>query len=268
MIKKIKNLTFFLFLLHLSSSNFAFGQQPPMGDPAAVMQQMFPGIKMGQLVGQIFTYKDGVKTPVPKLEVALIAFQGEKELLKLHKPVSEKGEFTFKNIFRDPQFYYIIGTVYEGKMYVYDRISLAASQEEYEVELQVGPGSPYEMVMPDSVPENSQTPTASDQSMPFVATNQTAPLSVKGFASQPHQKVSLLLVGIVFVFCGYFYWGWGKSGVSQVPLGNYGQKESDLMVLSWLREEYKKGQLPEDVFKVQEEKLLSKIKGYYTSANS
>jgi len=258
----MKKLMFIFFVLMQASIAQA---QIPQGDPSAMMQQLFPGMEMGKLTGEVFELKEGKKSPLSGQEIALIVFQGEDELLKLHKATDTAGVFEFKNIFRDPQFHYVIGTFYQEKMYVYDRISLEKAQETKHVELQVGNGSPYLIEMPKEEEINEQEPQM-DQAMPFNTSGEKADKSVRGLFREPHQKVSLALCMIVVLFCAYFYWGHGRKGVSKVALGNFDRKESNLMVLAWLRDEFKKGQLPEAVFKSQEEKLLARLKEFYISA--
>lgn len=234
---------------------------------SSTMKELFPGMEMGKMTGEVYLLSNNKKQFLPNQEIALIVFQGEDEMLKLHKPTDDKGQFEFKNIFRDPKFHYIVGTFYKDKMYIYDRISLEKNQELHHVSLQVGEGSPFLLnVTPEA--EKTQTKqgasTVTDQSMPFnMAESTNASHSVKGFLQEPYQKVVLALSLVVILFSAYFYWGRGQKGVSSTPLGNFDQKESDLLVLSWLREEFKKNQLPEDVFKAQEAKMLERLKQYY-----
>ncbi len=221
------------------------------------MEQAFPGMEMGELRGTVWVSDtEGNKKPLSHSEVALVVFHKGEQVLALHKPSDANGEFVFKNIFKDPSFEFAIGVLYEDSPYVMEGLHLEPYQDFLAVDLQVGEGSPY-LVPQNIVQEELKT----DLNMPPPSSTVKGSFSVSKAWGEPHQKMALFLSAMVVILALYF--GLKKKNHPSLVSQN-SPRENDLAILSWLREERRKGSVPENVFKIQEEKILERLKKYYT----
>ncbi|HSA60478.1 MAG TPA: hypothetical protein VLJ37_12435 [bacterium] len=201
----------FLLLLLSFPKGGAQAQQPMGGmaegmPPMAQMPQ-FQGMQMGVFDGTLVEMKGGgKKAPVPGQTVAIVVFQNGQRVLMLNKKTDEQGRFQFKNIFMDPSFSYLIGTMWNGKLYEMTDLGLKEGEKERKIELSVGEGSPYWVT--DVKPPQEEPAEAEAEALPqgpsdLMRASSPPPASAEGAFSvgsyweYPYQKIALVLSGIV-----------------------------------------------------------------------
>lgn len=179
-----------LFVFILAASFNVQAQPPPS------MQEVFPGMEMGELRGNVWTTDArGTKKFLSNFEVALVVFHNGQQVLALHKPTDAEGAFTFKNIFKDPSFEFAIGVLYEDKPYVMEGLHLEPQQDFLKVDFPVGEGSPY-LVSQNIIDEETKT----DLNMPPPSSTVKGSFSVKKIWGEPYQKTALFLsLGVVLL---------------------------------------------------------------------
>lgn len=118
-----------LFLLMVSSIAFAM---PPAGTDAAAMPP-HSKTEVGEIHGTLT--KDG--KPQSGKQVVIQVQQDGQTLLTLPKTTGPKGEFVFKNIFRDPQYSYTLLTEDDGKIYQEGPLKLTAKQDVLKVRFEI-----------------------------------------------------------------------------------------------------------------------------------
>jgi hypothetical protein len=97
---------------------------PGMGAPADG-QPPHSQVEVGRIEGTLL--KDG--KPQAGKDVVIQVEQGGQTLLTLPKKTDEKGQFVFKNIFKDPQYHYFLLAEDGGKVYRHGPLQLTGKQE-------------------------------------------------------------------------------------------------------------------------------------------
>ncbi len=140
--KKIISL-FFMSLVLLQFAGPVSAQTDPSAQPHSGGAMPDMG-KTGIIEGTVFSSSmRGQKTPVAGQEVSMLIFNNGQQVLMLKKVTDEKGVFTFKNIFMNPEFAYGFGTMYQDNLYVFPRLSLKEGEDVKKIDFQIGDGSPY-----------------------------------------------------------------------------------------------------------------------------
>lgn len=75
---------------------------------------------------------------IPEHAVLLNVFHKDQMVLQIPKKTDSEGKYQFKNIFRSPDFHYIISAEYEGKLYGTKPISLDPKQSLIQLDLNLG----------------------------------------------------------------------------------------------------------------------------------
>lgn len=138
---------------------------------------------VGQLEGTLT--KNG--RPQAGKEIVIQVQQGGQTLLTLPKKTDEKGQFIFKNIFRDPQYSYILLTEDEGRVYHYGPVQLTGKQDTLKVAFAIAPENAVEMNAAPMPPES-----------PRMMPHEKAPAQW-----QSQQMVSIVLACLVLVVMAY-----------------------------------------------------------------
>lgn len=73
--------------------------------------------------------------------VSLEVFHNRQPVLKIPKKTDSAGNYQFKNIFRSPDFHYIVSSEYEGKTYSTEPASLGNKESPLLLNLNLGKGS-------------------------------------------------------------------------------------------------------------------------------
>jgi len=113
----------------------------PGGDPMAeVAKQVSPhsgqAVETGVIEGVL---KNGNK-PLAGAKVMIEVVEMGEVILTLPKTTDEKGAYTFKNIFKTPDFAYSVSTEFEGKVYRAGPVSLKPGESMKRLDLLVGAG--------------------------------------------------------------------------------------------------------------------------------
>ena len=186
--KKIVIALCFVSLLSLKVQ----AQQPPPH-----MDSVMPGVEKGILDGVLVVSDEGKKEkPIPNQAVVLMVFQNGERILMLNKETDAAGKFQFKNIFKDEQFEYALGTMVEEQPYLMSGIRMNKSQESLQVRFVVGKGSPYKIDRAASEHEHEEASPGSMQGM-NAASNTRTPLTAQSFWAKSYQKMAIILAGIV-----------------------------------------------------------------------
>lgn len=168
-------------LLFLASWAYAQGMPPGMAEAAG--QPPHSKIEVGQLEGTLT--KDG--KPQAGKEIVIQVQQGGQTLLSLPKKTDEKGQFVFKNIFKDPQYSYLLLTEDDGKVYRHGPLQLGSKQNSLKVAFAIRPENAVEMNAPSMPPES-----------PRMMSQGKAPGQW-----QREQMVTIVLAGLVLVVMAY-----------------------------------------------------------------
>lgn len=179
--------------------------QPVSGEP---MMQMPDMGKTGVVEGTVFTVDGlGQKKPVVGQEIKMIIFNNGQQVLMLSKTADEKGQFSFKKIFQNPEFEYGFGTFYEENLYVLPRFSLADGEDVKKIAFQIGAGSPYfrdmaSMGIPSDASEvlPSMPQPNGGTEMPSSGEKQNHDTSW----SKPYQSLAVVLGVLVAIAAAYF----------------------------------------------------------------
>lgn len=157
------------------------------------------GIVLGRLV---LVDENQKKTPLPGANVGIMVFHRGERVLMLDKTSDDQGNFIFKNIFRDPDYAYSLGSIYQDVLHVFPRFSLAADQEEHRVEFLVGPGSPHVL---GNVEQMLQAKNAKKTSNFREGTGEVvkASYTAGSFLENEHQKVAVILSALVLFFAAF-----------------------------------------------------------------
>lgn len=170
----------------------------------SLMANILPDVKRGFFRGRVyFQDEKGGKNYLDAQTVALMVHEDGKQVLMLDKKTNEKGEFEFKNIFRDPRFQYALGTSYNDQLYVITGLSLGEDEESREIDFLVGGVSPY-LVDLEELHSQGAGSSSVDVGMPSSVLLQKAPFSVEGGILYPYQKIALALCGMVLSLAAYF----------------------------------------------------------------
>lgn len=169
-----------LIMLFASWAN-AQGMPPmPAGDAA---QPPHSKMEVGQLEGTLT--KNG--KPQAGKEVVIQVQQGGQVLLTLPKKTDEKGQFIFKNIFKDPQYSYTLMTEDDGKVYRHGPLQLTGKQTTLKVAFAIKPEAAADLHAEPMPPE-------SPRAMP----HNKAPDQW-----EQQKTVSVLLAGLVLALMAY-----------------------------------------------------------------
>jgi hypothetical protein len=103
---------------------------PPSASPD---QPPHSKMQVGEIHGTLL--KDG--KPQAGKQVVIQVQQDGQTLLTLPKTTGPKGEFVFKNIFRDPQYSYTLLTEEDGKIYHEGPLKMGAKQEVLKVRFEI-----------------------------------------------------------------------------------------------------------------------------------
>lgn len=216
-----------------------------------------PGLETGEIVGTLFYIdKKGVKKPLGSHKVAIVVFQNNQRVLMLHKDTNEKGIFGFKNIFKNPAYSYALGVLYEGKPYLLGSLQLKKDESKRVVEFRVGEGSPHLMEGMPPVREKVSSPSTVSFMAPPSSTV-AGSLSVPSVIAYPYQQIAVILVVLVLIFAGYFYFSEPKKSV----VGE--SKESLLLALKTLRHSHEEKEISKAEYQKQEKRLLDLLQKYY-----
>lgn len=215
-----------LFVLLLSVGGAQ--AQPPMegmaeGMPPMAQMPQFQGMEMGIFDGTLVETKGaGKKAPVPGHAVAIVIFQNGQRVLMLNKKTDEQGRFQFKNIFMDPSYSYLIGTMWNGKLYEMHDLKLKKGEKVRKIEFLIGEGSPHGAadVSPPLEEPVEAAPQAPVEPAPearppgpsdLMRAAAPAPGSAEGAFSvgsyweHPYQKIAIVLSGIV-ALAALYHW--------------------------------------------------------------
>lgn len=140
-------------------------------------------MEVGQLEGTLT--KDG--KPQAAKEIVIQVMQGEQVLLTLPKKTDEKGQFVFKNIFKDPQYSYILLTEDDGKVYRHGPLQLTGKQNVLKVVFAIKPEAAVDVGAQSLAPDN-----------PRAMPHGKAPDQW-----QQQQTVSIILAALVLAFMAY-----------------------------------------------------------------
>lgn len=170
-----------LLVLFLASWAQAESLSPGMAEAAGLP----PHTKMevGQMEGTLT--KDG--KPQAGKEVVIQVQQDGQIILTLPKKTDEKGQFVFKNIFKDPQYSYLLMTEDDGKTYRHGPLQLSGKQDTLKVVFAIKPEAAADMnaaPMPPESPRATSHGKAPDQ-------------------WQQQQTVSVFLAGLVLALMAY-----------------------------------------------------------------
>lgn len=167
--------------------------------PPHAMPDVPTGIVLGRLV---LVDENQKKTPLPGANVGIMVFHRGERVLMLDKTSDDQGNFIFKNIFRDPDYAYSLGSIYQDVLYVFPRFSLAPDQSEHQVEFLVGPGSPHVL---GNVEEMLQAKNAKKTSNFREGAGEVvkASYTAGAFLGDEHQKVAVILSALVLLFAAF-----------------------------------------------------------------
>lgn len=173
-----------LTLLIMLVASWAHAQgMPPMNAEASGQTMPHSEMKVGQFEGTLI--KNG--KPQAGKEIVIQVKQGGQVLLTLPKKTDDKGQFVFKNIFKDPQYSYLLMTEDEGKLYRHGPLQLTEKQDSLKVTFTIKPENAADMNAEPMAPE-------SPRAMP----HDKAPDQW-----QQQQTVSLVLAGLVLALVAY-----------------------------------------------------------------
>lgn len=159
----------------------AQGMPPIASDSAA--QPPHSKMETGQLEGTLT--KDG--KPQAGREIVIQVQQGGQVLLTLPKKTDGKGQFIFKNIFKDPQYSYILLTEDDGKIYRHGPLQLTGKQDALKVVFAIKPEAVVDMDSQPMAPDN-----------PRAMSHGKAPDQW-----QQQQTISIVLAGLVLAIMAY-----------------------------------------------------------------
>lgn len=172
-----------LTLLLLVFSSLSFAQPPGMADAAG--QPPHSKMQVGEIHGTLL--KDG--KPQAGKQVVIQVQQDGQILLTLPKTTGPKGEFVFKNIFRDPQYSYTLLTEEGGKIYQEGPLQMTAKQEVLKVRFEIAHVHSAEMNAESLPPES-----------PRMMAQGKAPDQW-----QQQQMTSIVLSAIVLIILAYVF---------------------------------------------------------------
>lgn len=172
-----------LTALLLFLASWAHAQGMPTGMAEAAGQPPHTQMDVGQLEGTLT--KDG--KPQGGKEIVIQVQQGGQTLLTLPKKTDEKGQFVFKNIFKDPQYSYILLTEDGGKVYRHGPLQLSGKQNALKVAFAIRPENAVEMNAQPMPPES-----------PRMMSQGKAPGQW-----QQQQTVTIVLAGLVLAIMAY-----------------------------------------------------------------
>ncbi len=162
-------------------SSVAYAMPPSGGETSGAP----PHTKMdvGQMEGTLS--KNG--RPQVGKEIVIQVQQGGQILLTLPKKTDEKGQFVFKNIFKDPQYSYFLLTEDEGRVYRHGPVQLTGKQDTVKVVFAIKPENAIEMNAAPMPPES-----------PRMMSHEKAPGQW-----QQQQVMSIVLAGLVLALMAY-----------------------------------------------------------------
>lgn len=169
---------FLALILLVSSAAFAM---PPAGDEAGAPPHS--KTEVGEIHGTLM--KEG--KPQAGKQVVIQVQQNGQTVLTLPKTTGAKGEFVFKNIFRDPQYSYTLLAESDGKIYHEGPLTMPAKQDVLKVRFDLNPEHSTEMNAESLPPES-----------PRMAPHAKAPNQWQG-----QQLTSIILGALVLIVLAY-----------------------------------------------------------------
>lgn len=137
-----------LVMLFISTSLFAADAPPGMAEAAGMPPHS--NVQVGEIHGTLI--KNG--KPQANKQVVIQVQQEGQVLLSLPKQTDAKGEFVFKNIFKDPKFSYMLLTEDDGKSFHNGPIQLSPKQDVVKVKFEISPDKMAEMNAEAMPPES------------------------------------------------------------------------------------------------------------------
>ncbi len=174
-----------LALLMLFISTTLFAADAPQGMAEAAGMPPHSKAQVGEIHGTLV--KDG--KPQANKQVRIQVQQDGQILLELPKQTDAKGDFVFKNIFKDPKFSYIILTEDEGKTFHNGPIQLSPKQDVATIKFEITPDKMVEM-------NAEPMPASSPRAMPQAKAPQQW---------QNQQMTSIVLSAIVLILLAFAF---------------------------------------------------------------
>lgn len=172
-----------LTVLIMLFASWANAQGMPPMSAGDASQPPHSKMEVGQLEGTLT--KNG--KPQAGKEIVIQVQQGGQVLLTLPKKTDEKGQFIFKNIFKDPQYSYTLMTEDEGKVYRHGPLQLTGKQTSLKVAFAIKPDA--------EVDTNAVSPPPDGQ---HGMSHEKAPNQW-----EQQQTVSIVLAGLVLALMAY-----------------------------------------------------------------
>lgn len=129
----------------------ALGQAEAMPPAADGAQPPHTQMAVGEIHGTLL--KD--RTPQAGKQVVIQVQQDGQTLLTLPKTTGPKGEFVFKNIFRDPKYSYTLMAESDGKIYSKGPLKMGVSQEVMKLQFELTPQNEISMNEDQALPPES-----------------------------------------------------------------------------------------------------------------
>jgi hypothetical protein len=157
----------------------------------------------GKLVGElIYQGRDGTIEKAAGRKVALMVFFKGQRVLMLDKDTDQEGRFEFSNVFKDPDYQYAVGAIFEDKLFVYPNITMPNDKEEIKIEFLIGENSPYK-ISEDITNQARKIATGEiNQPMSSNSENQIQPTVL---LSRSQAKNLTIILSVLILFLAIFY---------------------------------------------------------------